>query len=162
MINQTSSFENSILCSIRRIIRAVDIYSRQLNTKFGLTSPQLLCLKSVVQADKLTLSMLTKEVNLSGSTVTGIVDRLELKKLLVRERDTTDRRKIFLTPTEAGVNVVKSAPSPLQDKFAKALAKLSINEQIQINQSLEQIVTLMEAEEIEASPNLIPNTLGYN
>ncbi len=157
MSNQTNNLEKRVLCSLRRIIRSVDIYSRQLNSKVGLTSPQLICLQSVVQADNSTLTMLTKAVSLSGSTVTGIVDRLETKGLLVRERATSDRRKIYLRPTDAGVEIVKASPSLLQDKFATSLGNLETNEQVKIAESLEHIVELMEAKDIDASPNLIPN-----
>ncbi|MDT8390666.1 MAG: MarR family winged helix-turn-helix transcriptional regulator [Lentisphaeria bacterium] len=153
-----SRLEIRVLCSLRRIIRAVDIYSRRLNSQVGLTSPQLICLQSVVRGKRLTLSMVTKDVSLSGSTITGIVDRLEAKGLLVRERSRTDRRKVYLKPTPAGVEVVKASPSLLQDTFANALRKLAEDEQINIAESLERIVALMEAEDIEASPNLIPPT----
>jgi DNA-binding MarR family transcriptional regulator len=157
MSNQTNNLEKRVLCSLRRIIRSVDIYSRQLNSEVGLTSPQLICLQSVVQADNSTLTMLTKAVSLSGSTVTGIVDRLETKGLLVRERATSDRRKIYLRPTTEGVEIVKASPSLLQDKFAASLGDLETNEQVKIAESLEHIVELMEAKDIDASPNLIPN-----
>jgi DNA-binding MarR family transcriptional regulator len=154
---ESSQLETRVLCSLRRIIRAVDIYSRRLNREVGLTSPQLICLQSVVQGRDLTLSMLTQDVSLSGSTVTGIVDRLEHKGLLVRERSTADRRKVYLKPTAAGVEIAKSSPSLLQDKFSAALGRLADSEQQRIAESLEQIVRLMEAEDIDASPNLIPN-----
>lgn len=122
----------------------------------GLTSPQLICLQSVVRGANVTLSMLTKDANLSGSTVTGIVDRLEAKGLLMRERSSTDRRKVYLRATHAGIEVVNTAPSLLQDKFARALGKLTIDEQVKIAESLERVVELMEVEDIDTSPSLIP------
>ena len=152
----SADIETRVLCSLRRIIRAVDIYSKHLNSKVGLTSPQLICLQSVVRGKNSTLSMVTRDVNLSGSTVTGIVDRLEAKGLLARERSHSDRRKIYLRPTPAGIEVVNAAPSLLQDKFATALAKLTAEEQVNIAESLEHVVELMQAEDIDASPNLIP------
>lgn len=156
-MHETKSLETRVLTSLRRIIRAVDIYSRQLNSKVGLTTPQLICLQSVVRAGKITLSVLTKNVSLSPSTVTGIVDRLEVKGLLLRERSKDDRRKVFLIPTTAGVDIVSKSPSLLQDKFSVALASLVEKEQEQIAESLEQIVDLMEVGNVDASPNLIPN-----
>ena len=147
--------EYRILCALRRIIRAVDVYSRKLNNKFGLTTPQLLCLHYVCEAEFMTLSELTKAVNLSGSTVNGIVDRLEKKELLTRQRSTQDRRKVHLIMTERGKTLVEQAPSPLQDKLSDELGKLSQLEQLAITQALERTVELMEIEKYEASPNLI-------
>ncbi len=142
---------------MRRIIRAVDIYSRHLNDSIGLTTPQLICLQRVVEHSNLTLSLLTREVSLSASTVTGIADRLEAKGLLTRERAPTDRRKIYLRPTDSGKEIVKKSPSLLQDKLSTALSRLEIQDQLIIAESLEKIVKFMEAENVDASPNLISN-----
>lgn len=149
--------EDKILCSLRRIIRGVDIYSRQLNTRLGLTAPQLLCLREIVSADELTFSALTRKVNLSASTITGIIDRLEVKGFVKRQRSSRDRRKIFICPTLKGIEIIGTAPSLLQDNFAASLLNLASSEQIQIAESLERIVKLMKLEDIDASPNLIPS-----
>ena len=147
--------EFRLLCALRRIIRAVDIYSRKLNSSLGLTTPQLLCLYTLADAKKMTLSELTKSVNLSGSTVNGIVDRLEAKKYLVRQRSLEDRRKVYLHMTEMGKNLVKKAPSLLQDKLSSEFGELSEAEQTTITQALEKVVEMMELEKVKASPNLI-------
>jgi DNA-binding MarR family transcriptional regulator len=147
--------EFRVLCALRRIIRAVDVYSRKLNSKLGLTTPQLLCLHALSGEDTMTLSQLTKKVNLSGSTVNGIVDRLEAKKLVKRKRSTLDRRKVYLYMSKAGNDTLKKAPSLLQDKLSSALSNLSELEQLTITQALERVVELMELEDMNVSPNLI-------
>ncbi|MDD5727514.1 MAG: MarR family transcriptional regulator [Victivallales bacterium] len=147
--------EFRILCALRRIIRAVDIYSRKLNSSLGLTAPQLLCLHALDTGKTMTLSQLTEKVNLSGSTVNGIVDRLEAKKYVLRQRSTRDRRKVYLHMTEAGKNTLDAAPSLLQDKLSAALAQLSELEQLTITQALERIVELMELGDLKTSPHLI-------
>jgi len=144
-----------LLCALRRIIRSVDIYSRKLNTQLGLTTPQLLCLYTLAGAEKMTLSELTKNVNLSGSTVNGIVDRLEAKKYLIRQRSSKDRRKVYLHMTDTGRDLVKKAPSLLQDKLSSEFGRLPETEQTIITQALEKVVEMMELEKMEASPNLI-------
>ena len=153
----TIDCEYRILCALRRIIRSVDIYSRKLNTELGLTTPQLLCLHALVQSEKCTLSDIAKSVNLGASTVNGIVDRLESKKLVVRNRSTHDRRKVYVVLTEEGQKVTEKAPSLLQDKLSNSLSELSTLEQLTITQALERVVELMEVEELKASPNLIPH-----
>ncbi|MBN2802441.1 MAG: MarR family transcriptional regulator [Deltaproteobacteria bacterium] len=155
--NDFNKVETQIFRSLRKIIRAVDIYSQQLNARVGLTTPQLICLQTVVNLGNTTLSFLTKEVGFSGSTVTGIIDRLEVKGLIVRERSTDDRRKIFLKVTEQGKELVAKSPSLLQDKLSDSLRTLSGSEQDKIVESLERIVSFMEVENVDASPNLIPN-----
>ncbi|MBU3917645.1 MarR family transcriptional regulator [bacterium] len=143
-----------ILQALRRIIRAIDIHSRQLSVKFNITTPQLVCLLTIVEKKKLTVATLAKEIHLSPSTVVGILDRLEEKKLIVRKRDTEDRRVVIVSASTKGKEYSKSSPSPLQEKLANSLLKLSELEQMTISLSLNRIVELMEAEEIDAAPIL--------
>lgn len=146
-----------ILSAIRRIIRAVDIHSRKLYNEFDITTPQMICVYELMRNDGLTLSQLSKAVNIGTSTVTGIVDRLESKGLLTRQRSQLDRRKVLLRLTEAGRRIIRQAPSLLQDKLSDALQSLPEFEQATIAMSLERVVALMEAEHLETSPNLLTN-----
>jgi len=146
-----------ILRAMRRIIRAVDLHSRELQSKFQVTAPQMICLYSLAGKNELTLSRLAKEVSLGASTVTGIVDRLEAKDLVHRQRDARDRRKIVLAITAAGQRIVDAAPPLLQDRFSQRLRELPELEQATIALSLERVVEMMEAENLETSPNLIPS-----
>ena len=60
--------------------------------------------------------------------------------------------------TDAGEKITQSAPSLLQERFSDALRSLPELEQAAIALSLERVVKLMEAEHLEASPNLVPNS----
>ncbi len=151
-------YDLRILRSLRRIIRAVDIHSRSLNQKFHITAPQLICLHAIVKNQPLTQIQLAQQVSIGSSTVNGIIDRLEKKGLIFRRRDVTDRRKTFLEPTTAGRDFTQTGPSLLQERFALALKNLPELEQAAITLSLERIVSLMEADHLQASPNLITET----
>lgn len=149
-----TQYEFTVLRSIRRIIRAVDLYSKRLAHDHGVTSPQLVCLSVVVQEGSLTVSDIAARVHLSASTVVGILDRLAERGLLHRERGNTDRRRVFITATEQGKEMVEAAPSLLQDKLASRLRGLPELEQATIALSLDRVVGLMEASGIDAAPIL--------
>ncbi len=100
----------------------------------------MLCLHTLAEQEDLTLLALSRAVNLSNSTVNGIVDRLEAKGLLTRKRDAEDRRRVALALSAAGRNVVESAPSLLQDRLADALRRLPEPEQATIARSLDRVV----------------------
>lgn len=143
-----------ILTAIRRIIRSVEIYSRRLAMGHGITAPQLVCLGRVVESGGLSLKDLASQVHLSPSTMVGIVDRLEAKGLVQRERSRADRRLVLITATSAGRQMVSDAPSPLQDALATALDELPELERVAIALSLERVVDLMEIQRLDASPIL--------
>lgn len=143
-----------VLRAIRRIIRAVDLYSKKLEGAFGLTVPQLVCLHTVIDKGPLTAAGISREVHLSPSTLVWILDRLEEKGWIVRERDAADRRQVLVSATEAGRELAVRTPSPLQDRLATALRGLPEAEQETIARSLERVVELMEARDLDASPIL--------
>jgi len=156
-----SSYDLRILQSLRRIIRAVEIHSRKLAQSYQITGPQLGCLLAIRESGPVTTTGLAHLVYLSPSTVVGIVDRLEEKGLVVRQRSRADRRQVQIGMTEKGEKLSASAPSLLQDTLAGALKNLPELEQVSITLSLEKVVDLMEARQIEASPVLETGSIGH-
>lgn len=153
-----SPFEDSILVSLRRISRAIDIHSRRLMGAHQLTAPQLVCLLQIGAQPEITPSELARRVSLSQATITGILDRLAARALIERERSVKDRRRVMVRLTEAGRRVSETAPSPLQEQFAQRLAGLNEVEQAGIDAVLRRIVEMMEADELDASPMLAPGS----
>lgn len=148
------AYRGRTLRAIRRIIRSVDIYSHKLAIESGVTVPQLSCLLRVVEDGPLPLKELAGQVDLSASTVVGIVDRLEKKGLVRRERSTKDRRQVLIHASEEGAIVASGSPSPLQDRLAEALDALPELERVAIALSLERVVDLMEIGQVDAAPIL--------
>lgn len=148
-----------VLASLRRIIRAVDLHSRALVQKYGLTGPQLVVLKELVDSSPQTVSRLASAVSLSQATVTGILDRLERKKMIERTRDSHDKRRVIVSPTPAAEKALADAPPLLQEHFTRSFDRLPEWERTQILSSLQRIVALMEADDVEAGPILITGPL---
>lgn len=145
-------YAGGILQSLRRIIRSIDQHNKQLGSKYGLTVPQLVCLRQLLQEGVMTLGRLAKAVYLSQATVTGIIDRLYEKGLISRERSTEDRRKMKVRLTEKGIQMVRNMPWPLQERFSNSLAALPEAEQDQIDQTLKKLVQMMEAPPLTVWP----------
>jgi len=145
-----------ILFSLRRIIRSVDIYSRMLAQEYQITGPQLACLLAVVEKETLTATEISKKISLSTSTIIGVLDRLESKGLLRRERDKKDRRVIHVHATVDGRKLISTMPYPLKQPLNKALYRMSEKEQKTIASSLERLVQLLDAESVDANSLLEP------
>jgi DNA-binding MarR family transcriptional regulator len=150
-----------ILRSLRRIVRAIDLYSRELKANCGLTVPQLVCLSAIMREKQITAVALSLQVHLSTSTLVGILDRLEKGQMIQRVRSVEDRRQVNIMATIAGKNAVDKAPSLLQENLAFGLSRLSSMEQATIAQSLDKIVDLMEAHEIKVAPLLTLERKSY-
>ncbi len=157
--DQPSLTATQVMAALRRIIRAIDLHSRTLVRRYGLTGPQLVILKELVETSPQSVSSLAAAVNLSQATVTGILDRLERKTMITRRRDSKDKRKVMVSPTSAAEDALAGAPPLLQEHFTDAFAGLADWEQTQILSSLQRIVVLMEAGSVEAGPILTTGPL---
>jgi DNA-binding MarR family transcriptional regulator len=151
-----SGTEEDILRSLRRIIRAVDLYSRKLMMQTGLSGPQVICLRQLALHGPMQTSHLAEAVNLSSATVCGILNRLEQRGLVVRERQAEDRRRVLVSLSDAGEDTVDNAPPAMHDSFLFKLRALPAERQIAIHQTLAQIVRMMSADELDAAPILVP------
>ncbi|WP_105103338.1 MarR family winged helix-turn-helix transcriptional regulator [Microbulbifer pacificus] len=143
-----------VLTTLRRLIRATDLHSRQLVKTAGLTAPQLLLMQAIREHGQVTIGALAKEISLSQATVTTILDRLEKRGLVYRERSEEDKRKVHAYLTEKGMEIIRDAPTPLQDHFVKQFRDLREWEQSMIISALQRVALMMDAEHIDASPVL--------
>ena len=87
---------------IGRIRRAL---IREFEARVGeldITAAQFQVLRRLWAGDGLLVSGLAGEINCHVANVTGILDRLEAKALICRERSAEDRRAVRIYLTEAG------------------------------------------------------------
>lgn len=140
--------------ALRRIIRAVDLYSRSLIQRHRLTGPQLVVLKAIADGHPSSIREIARAVHLSQATVTGILDRLEARDLVKRTRSQDDRRRVIVSLSPRAEDKLRSAPPLLQDHFMQRFVELEEGEQGSILASLERVVALMEADTLDATPIL--------
>lgn len=145
---------DDILVAIRRIMRAVDLQSKKLLKTVGLTAPQLVIMQLLRKNGALPPSTIAKEISLSQATVTSILDRLDNAGYSQRDRSTEDKRVVHAYLTPEGLEKVSKAPELLQSGFLREFRKLEEWEQLQLISSLQRIATMMDAEDIDASPIL--------
>ena len=145
---------DKVLVALRRVIRATDLHSKRLSKSAGLTAPQLLIMRTIRDLGQVTIGTIADKVSLSQATVTTILDRLELRKLVYRVRSTQDKRKVHAHLTEAGGEILARAPNPLQEDFIKKYQALAEWEQTMILASLQRVANMMDADHIDAVPVL--------
>lgn len=145
---------DQVLISLRKIIRAIDLHSKRLERESGLTGPQLLIMRLIATAGDMTAGVIAREVSLSQATVTSIIDRLERKGLLARERNTDDKRKVMVSLTTQGKTAAAQAPALMQESFINRFDKLEEWEQNLLLSSLQRLGEMMNATDLDAAPLL--------
>ena len=83
------------------------------------------------------MSELIELIQISGGTLTGIVDRLITAGLVARERDEADRRVVYVSLTESGVRKVQAIQRTHKAQLDMATAGFS-------NPELEQFIGFLK------------------
>ena len=144
-----------VLAVLRQIIRRIDLHSKKLVQQHGLTGPQLIILRELGRAEEMPVGQLARMIDLSHATVTSILDRLEKRGLVSRNRSTVDKRRVMVGITEPGNTVLAGAPSLLQEQFVEQFQRLDTWEKTLILSSLQRVAAMMDAQKLDASIALI-------
>lgn len=149
-----------VISTIRQIIRSIDLQSKQLTKRYGLTGPQLIVLKEIYKSPGKKLSEISRQVSLSQATVTSILDRLEQQEFVERQRDIKDKRKVNVLLNEKAQKILETNPSLFQQKFSNRFEQLAEWEKSMILTSLQRLAVMLNAENIESPPVLTSGPLA--
>ncbi len=144
-------YTKEIIYSIRRLMQAGELYTKELNKIYNISSAQLNCLLTLHENGSLPQSQIAKSMMVYSSTITGIIDRLEQKGLVRRMRISTDRRVITVDLTKNGKVLAENAPPPIQHKLFDGLGKLSEKEIKNIADSLLKLTDMLDVQDLEVT-----------
>ncbi|PSN15859.1 MarR family transcriptional regulator [filamentous cyanobacterium CCT1] len=107
---------------------------------YGLTPFHYLVLCCLWEEDGLSTSGIAEKLKQLGATLTGVVDRMEHRNLVYRERDPGDRRVIRVWLTDEGRKLMHILPAVGAETIHNATAGLSSAEQTAISQLLDRVI----------------------
>lgn len=123
----------------------------------GLSGTDHKYLGLLIERGAMTAGELSRITGLTTGAVTGLVDRLEKRKLVRREYDTNDRRKVIIVPeTEQAMELLTPLYVTLDRKTSTLVASFSATELNVLEQYLQAAITIME-ETIEELNGHLPN-----
>lgn len=120
-----------ICFNLGRVMRRVYDYYEQKLSAFGLTPPQYFVFNALWMGDGINIGELGDRVSLDGSTLTGIIDRMERNGFVERRPNPADRRSVlaYLTPKarELGPRILEFADE-LDDALRKPFSRREMND----------------------------------
>jgi len=150
---------SQVVKAIRKIVRAIDLRSREVSRLTGLTIPQIVVLQGVRDLGEVTTKALSDNSDLSSATVVTILDKLEEKGLIERYRSMADRRIVHARLTKKGTAATSDLPGLLHQDFERKFAGLSAGDRAQLVTSIERIAEMMDAHKLDAAPILMTGKL---
>ena len=98
--------------------------SKMMEARLGITGPQRLVLRVVAQYPGLSAKELAHIVRLHPSTITGILQRLSKKGLLLRAHDPIDSRRVRLRVLPAARRFVRPSKGTVEYAVERALRRV--------------------------------------
>jgi DNA-binding MarR family transcriptional regulator len=114
-----------MLQAIWALAHGLQVRSRRMSRDFGVTGPQRLVMRLVATGQATTPGELADRLVLHKSTVTGILARLERRRLIARARHASDARRVTLTVTPAGERVARSNAGTIEAVVEQVIGRVS-------------------------------------
>lgn len=143
-----------LLIALRAISHELEVQSHRSDREIGLTLPQLLVLSHIrdfsaaADADEpapghaLTGRGIAKAMALSAPTVVGILDNLEARGMIQRQRSVRDRRNIVTRLTPRAHQVLTDAPPLLGSDFARRFAAMAPDDRAATIHAVDRVAAL--------------------
>lgn len=126
---QTDSIVDKFRTASRQYSDASIFMHEAIARKAGLSGTDHKYLGLILQHKELTAGDISKITGLTTGAVTGLIDRLEKKKLLKRQFTKDDRRKVIIIPNaDNSTKLLQPIFSELQQKTADLIASFSEKE----------------------------------
>ena len=142
---QNDTIIQSFRLASRRYSDASIFMHEAIARKAGLTGSDHKYLGLILQHKELTAGDLSKLTGLTTGAVTGLIDRLEKKKLLKRQFTKDDRRKVIIVPNEENtMKLLQPLFLKLQQKTADLIASFSVTEIQAIERYFSEATAIMK------------------
>ena len=99
-----------------------DAFDSLAAKQLGISESDLLCLNIVENSGGLSAGELAAKSGLTAGAITGVIDRLEKAGLVRRERDETDRRKVFIAVVPETAMKIGQLYVPMQQAMEKVFS----------------------------------------
>jgi len=134
-----------------RLLWAVDhglqSRSKQMAVNLGVTGPQRLVIRLAARSPHITAGQLAQMLHVHPSTLTGVLQRLESRGILLREQDPADGRRALFRVTSRGRRIDQLRSGTAEAVVTKALSKLEARDLEAAERVLAVIAATLASEE---------------
>jgi DNA-binding MarR family transcriptional regulator len=140
-----------VLKNFRIIFKSVQRHSAIVEAQCGLSGSQLWAMWELLMSPGLKVSDLSKVMSIHQSTASNLLDKLEKRELVKRERRGPDQRVVRLFLTPEGLKTINQAPRPAQGVLNHTLLRLPDKALESLESGLTEIVNNMNLKDESAA-----------
>ena len=118
---------------------------KQMFDETGLTTPQIMVMALLSRHGNMKVSEISEKLNLSNSTISGIIDRLEKQSYVKRIRSKEDRRVVHVSLAPKSDSIMHTAiHETIEQNLAQKMKKADTEQIDAIINGLETLKSLLE------------------
>lgn len=141
----------AVVQHLRVIFRSIQEHSRWVEKQCGVSAAQLWAMWELFAEPGLPVSRLSRALSVHQSTASNMLDKLERKGLVRRERSGPDQRVVRLFLTPEGVSLLAMAPRPAQGALTDALQHLPDQVVTDLESGLAMLLAAMRVKDEKAA-----------
>jgi MarR family transcriptional regulator, organic hydroperoxide resistance regulator len=128
-----------VIRTLRQLLGTLKQTIKHQYRNVNLTGPQGMLIGMLAHYGKMKISDLSEKLDLSNSTVSGILDRLEKTGMIERTRSEEDRRVVYVDVTPEFKKVSEQQFKEIEQKFVEKVSRANPEE---LDKILEGLNTL--------------------
>ena len=151
----TQEFSRSLPMMLYRALDTVMPRFRKIFNEFGLTEQQWRVLRVLWEHEQIVFNELSSVTLIPAPSLVGIVDRLTKNGLVERRRSDSDRRKVSVVATIAGMALENKVRPRVNAAYAELRGAMDAQEWQQLIDGLDTLASIETApeEELRAAIN---------
>ena len=134
----------TVLGQFRLIFRSAKKHFQWVQDRTGVSGAQLWVLAELRRRPGIRVTELARAMGVHQSTASNLIEPLEKRGLIQRDRSSQDLRVVHLSLTRSGRDTIARAPLPLEGVLPDALSSLGQADLFELQQRLEKLAKLMK------------------
>lgn len=130
----------AILRKLRIVIRSAQRHSSWIEKQCGVNGAQLWIMQELHGTPGLRVGEIAARLAIHQTTTSNLLDELQKKAYVIKQRDANDQRVVRLTLSDTGAQLLARAPQPAQGLLPGALMKMDGDGLLQLDAGLQGLL----------------------
>ena len=138
------ALDDQTFVSLLRLMRMMQSHMQHLEKAEGLSGAQLLALWQLSVNQSLSVSELASALHLQRSSMSNLLDKLESRGYVSRNRQTHNQRVVMIRITKTGWDVVVRAPGPMRGLLRESFNTLTPQTMNNLHEGVTALVAALD------------------
>jgi DNA-binding MarR family transcriptional regulator len=134
----------STLRDVARASLNCTAFGQALAPQLGISTTDLDCIAQLHEFGPASAGQLAEALKLTSGAITGVIDRLEAARFVVREADPGDRRRVIVRLTDERIVDLRQALAPLVLAAGQAVERYSESDILLFTEILRRVVDVVQ------------------